>query len=161
MIKLRPLGICFVALLTVTALSTITVWSKQSTYRTYSNARFAYSLEYRGDLFTPQGESDNGDGQKFVSRDRLATILVYGSNNALNETLSGRLEQIAKDLESVTYRKEGKGWFVISGIKSGKVFYQKTVYKAGAFKTFEIEYPASAKPVYDQPTARMSESFRG
>src|SRR5436190_13571117 len=47
-------------------------------YRTYSNARFAYSISYPSDLLVPQGESDNGDGQKFQSKDVRAVMLVYG-----------------------------------------------------------------------------------
>ena len=38
----------------------------------------------------PQGEPDNGDGQKFLARDG-AELVVYGSNNALDESLKNTL----------------------------------------------------------------------
>ena len=35
-------------------------------YHTYHNPRFGYSIAYPKDILYPQGESDNGDGQKFL-----------------------------------------------------------------------------------------------
>ena len=56
------------------------------TYKTYSNARFGYVINYPTDILIPQGEADNGDGQKFISKEKGVIALVYGSNNALDET---------------------------------------------------------------------------
>jgi len=48
-------------------------------WQTYTNVRFAYSICYPADLLAGQGESDNSDGQKFLSRDGSVEVLVYGS----------------------------------------------------------------------------------
>ncbi len=37
-------------------------------YETYYNHRYDYSIDYPKDVLFPQGESDNGDGQKFLSK---------------------------------------------------------------------------------------------
>lgn len=50
----------------------------QSKYKFYNNARFGYSISYPSDLLVPQGEAENGDGQKFLSMDKSAEMLVYG-----------------------------------------------------------------------------------
>src|SRR5437588_5064694 len=58
-----------------------------SDYRTYTNARFGYSISYPASVLVPQGESDNGDGQIFRSRDGHAEMRVFGRYNVQNETL--------------------------------------------------------------------------
>jgi hypothetical protein len=47
-------------------------------YKHYVNARFGFECDYPG-MFVPQGESDNGDGQKFKSKDGKATVSAYGA----------------------------------------------------------------------------------
>jgi hypothetical protein len=138
----------------------------QHTYRTYHNARFDFSIAYPADVLVPQGEPASHDGQKFRSRDGRAEMLVYGSYNALNQTL----RQLYAEETSLTpdhpYRtvfyKTLKGnWFVVSGIEEGRVFYQKTMLAKGIFKTFRIEYDESQKDLYDSLTTQMVRSFWG
>ena len=52
---------------------------QQSTvkYETYYNDRYGFKVEYP-DFLIPQGEADNGDGQKFLSEDQKIQLLVYG-----------------------------------------------------------------------------------
>lgn len=47
-------------------------------YKTYTNERLEYVVEYP-DLLLPQGESENGDGQHFLSQDGKTKMTVYGS----------------------------------------------------------------------------------
>lgn len=55
-------------------------------YETYHNQQYDYSVEYPGFL-VPQGESDNGDGQKFFSLDDRIQLLVY--RDYKNDFLTG------------------------------------------------------------------------
>lgn len=102
-------------------------------YHTYYNPRFGYSIAYPKDILYPQGESDNGDGQKFLSKDADASLIVYGSNNALNQSLEdlyleeSRGGTYENPTKVVTYQVLKNNWFVVSGYNSGKVFYQKTI----------------------------------
>ena len=57
----------------------------QTKYQTYSNARFAYSIDYPTDLLTPQDESQNGDGRVFTAKHGSAELRVWGQYNALFE----------------------------------------------------------------------------
>ena len=36
-------------------------------WQTYTNERFGYQICYPADVFMPQGESDNSDGQRFFA----------------------------------------------------------------------------------------------
>ncbi|MEW6131157.1 MAG: hypothetical protein AB1757_29265 [Acidobacteriota bacterium] len=135
----------------------------QGNYQTYTNARFAYAIAYPADLLIPQGEADNGDGQKFISKDGRAVLLVYGSHNALNQKLKEAFAEASAptDDRQVTYKILRADWFVVSGKAGEKIFYQKTLLKNGVFKTFRIEYDESQKNIYDTVTAKIAKSFKG
>src|SRR5215470_7575220 len=64
--------------------------SDRHNWMTYVNVRFQYAICYPQDLFVPQGEPANSDGQRFLSNKDNAELAVYGSNNALDETLGQR-----------------------------------------------------------------------
>lgn len=132
------------------------------TYKTYSNARFAYSISYPWKLLTPQGEATNGDGQKFLSSDGDVELIVYGSNNALDQSLKDVYDEARGAANSeVTYQILKPGWFVVSGISDGKVFYQKTILRQGVFKTLRLEYKRSVKSTWDPITPKIAASFKG
>jgi hypothetical protein len=136
------------------------------TYKTYSNARYRYSVSYPEGLLIPQGESDNGDGQKFLSKDGRAEMRVFGFHN-----LDGSLEdayqaaQFYKKDEStrhvVTYKVLRKSWFVVSGLLDGRIFYLKTILRGPVFKSFVLEYDESQKAAFDPVVARIAQSFKG
>jgi hypothetical protein len=134
-------------------------------YRTYTNARFAYSVAYPVGILIPQGEAPNGDGQVFRSKDGHAEMRVFGRHNALDETLTSAYESAIKGEDpggrDVSYEVLKGSSFVVSGRQNGKIFYEKTMLKDDIFKTFMIEYDESEKSVYDPITARIARSFVG
>lgn len=133
-------------------------------YENYFNHRFEYSISYPSDLLYPQGEAANHDGQKFLSRDGRALMLVYGQENIQQQTLAQfyREESRSKAHPNrvVTYKVLRGSWFVFSGSESSRIFYQKTWLKNGEFLTFSIEYDASQKSIYDPITATIARSFK-
>ena len=133
--------------------------AQRVTYRTYSNARYGYSIAYPVGLLIPQGESDNGDGQKFVAKDGNATLLVFGSNR-LDRSLEDEF-QAAQENRRVVYKILRRDMFVVSGTENGKIFYQKTLLRGDAFKTFIIEYDEQERALFDPITARIARSFAG
>lgn len=138
---------------------------QQVTYRTYHNARFDYSISYPLKLLIPQGESVNGDGQRFLSRDGKTEMLVYGSHNSMNQSLREVYDESGLTVEHpnrlVTYHVLRTDWFVVSGAENGRVFYQKTMLRNGIFKTFRIEYDEDQKQIFDSITAVIARSFKG
>ena len=159
---MRPTNLKTASLI-VLLLASVCLAQRPLQYKTYRNARFGYSISYPSRLLIPQGESTNGDGQKFASKDGRAELIVYGSNNALDQTL----EQVFDETKGpssdrvVTYQTIKQDWFVVSGTEGGKIFYQKTFLRAGVFKTMRIEYDEQLKGTYDSVTTRLSISFKG
>jgi hypothetical protein len=137
----------------------------QVRYRTYHNARFEYSISYPANILIPQGEAANGDGQRFLSKDGQAEMLVYGAYNSLDQTLREVMEQETSSSEHpdrvITYQVLRADWFVVSGVENGKVFYQKTFLRGGTFKTFRIEYDEGKKRTFDPITTVVARSFKG
>lgn len=157
--------ICFIGLCAAVAVAVgQTAFAiPQNNYKTYTNARFKYSISYPADLLTPQGEAENGDGQIFKEKDSSSVEMrVYGGYNALNETLRGRYEERTRKWSNgVTYKVLRKNWFVVSALVNGKIHYQKTILRGDTFKTFEIEYDAVRGSTYNDVTDRIAKSFKG
>lgn len=146
----------------VSAICPPTFAGQEYDYRTYANARFKYSISYPADLLIPQGEAENGDGQVFREQNGSTELRVYGSYNALNETLRGRFEQLTRKWENgVTYKVLRQDWFVVSAMVNGRIHYQKTILRGDTFKTFEIEYDAVRGSTYNPITTHIAKSFQG
>jgi hypothetical protein len=80
----------------------------------------------------------------------------------LHDTLSKEYAALLKEKgKSVSYKTLGKNFFVISGNRNGKIFYQKTVANGdGAFITFLIEYQASKRTIYDKAVTKIVKSLK-
>ncbi len=139
----------------------------QTKYQTYSNARFAYSIDYPADLLVPQDEAQNGDGRVFKAKRGDAELRVWGQYNALFDTLKkSYLSDLKERGSGVTYKTLLTASYVISGTKDGKIYYQKTILSgtdgdAGAtFATFVIQYNKAEKATWDPVAAKISRSFK-
>ncbi len=137
-------------------------------YATYHNIRFGQVVEYPRDLFPirppPPG---NGDGQIFTSKDGESELSASGRWNidefaTIDEVLTEASEFRTQDGWTVTYRKKGKDWCVLSGTKADRIFYEKLLltHRKKIINTLTIEYPAAAKPLIEPVIPRIAASFR-
>jgi hypothetical protein len=131
-------------------------------WATYANSRFAYSICYPKNLLDPQGESPNGDGQKFLAKDG-AQLLVYGSNNALNESINDVFSRTASRLAGpsgkISYKAVKPAWFVLSGQHDSTIFYAKTLYAKDLIVSFEFTYDSAQSNVYNPVAAKLASCF--
>lgn len=98
-------------------------------FKKYCNARFSFCVSIPKD-FKGLGESENGDGQGFLSKDRNAKISTFGnlSIHGINDLETRYKESL--NSENITYKFRKANFFIISGIeKNGKVFYIKSIQK--------------------------------
>lgn len=132
-------------------------------WNSYANARFLYSIDYPAGILIPQREADNRDGRKFLSRDGHAQMITFGRYALDTDTLQKEYEDAIKgeggQSRIISLKKLKGNWFVVSGSENGKIFYRKTIFNGGAFKTFSIEYDESEKNFYDPITEHISKSF--
>lgn len=133
-----------------------------ATDHTYVNARFGTALTFPDDIFVePQPPSENGDGMSWESKDD-AWLGVWGQYNALEQDEKGLLDFLADDYEQITYSRTGRGFVVISGFDSGRVFYQRTNFGAdGILHTMLMRYPKALKTKYDPLVGPIASSLKG
>ena len=130
---------------------------------TYVNARFCYAVCFPPAVLLPRGESADGDGQAFVSPDGKSKMVVWGSWNALAETVSSRYASERRHLLgcTVTRKKLEPTWFALSGFApDSRLCYDKQILDRNRWLGLWIEYPSSKRARFGALIARISRSLR-
>ena len=124
-------------------------------YGTYANPRFDFSVRFPKDLLTPQGESENGDGNTFLSEDQQTKLSAWGDFLAASSSWKEEYQRqlrFYKDAQ-ITYKVFKKSFFVISGYQGEKIFYYKEllVTENGdeVILAFQMEYPKKDRGKWD------------
>jgi hypothetical protein len=138
----------------------------QTTFNEYCNSRFGFCISYPSN-FKAQGESDNGDGQEFLSMDGKSSLLVYrDGRDVLYESDSECKNQsflsdvTSDDTKKVTYKQMGDRFYVVSGYEGSSIFYQKTIFTNEGMMTAIFTYPTSQKAKYDSYCVKVFETFK-
>lgn len=130
------------------------------TYKLYVNSRYGYRLEVPSD-FRVGRAPENDDGRVLTSPDGKATLTVFGSNNALDQTLAAAMAAAEQEMpEKVAYRQQGKNWFVLSWNHAGRISYRKVFLGPGSLAQFVLVYPASQKQRYQAVVTHLEASFK-
>lgn len=137
--------------------------AKADDWLVYQNDRYGTTIDYPP-IFKMQPPPDADDGRKFKSADG-ADFTVSASYAAIDFTLATYRDFIVKHLDpgsTITYETRGGNWFVISGTRGDRIFYEKHLlsHKGEMNEDFVISYPAALKQTYDPIVARMAKSFR-
>jgi hypothetical protein len=94
-----------------------------------------------------------------------AGLIVYGSNNALDESLKKTLadtgSRLAGPSGKVTYKMLKANLFVVSGQNEQTVFYSKVLYNShdDQFKSFELTYDRSESALYEPLIGYLAACF--
>jgi hypothetical protein len=134
-------------------------------WQRYVNDRFGTAVDVPTDVFRPQPPPENGDGRRFETADGLASLTVFAGYNTGGLNLRELVDAARDDAadERVTYEREGRRWFVISGFRGENVFYRKLILSPDGevAHTLELVYPADEKPFFDPLTTRIANSMSG
>ncbi|MBN9217427.1 MAG: hypothetical protein J0I79_05690 [Mesorhizobium sp.] len=131
---------------------------------TYVNERFGTVCTFPDEIFNDrQPEPENGDGQVWLSADG-ASLTCSGIFNVDNDTPKGFVAEEKTSKEpgyEVTYSKTGKDWAVLSGLKDGKIFYERRLFgRDGVIRTVWIDYPPALKSKYDPLVSAIAGSLK-
>ena len=130
----------FLALLLLTSCSAFAI----NVDHTYTNINYDYSITIPSG-FAGQGESDSGDGQRFVSANGKEVLAVWGGfildGDFLTE-ISGRKNEYAEDW-TLTYKVIKPAWASFSGVKGDQIVYVYAVSscQGDRYAMFDLEYP--------------------
>lgn len=133
-----------------------------ASYRSYVNGRFGTQVEVPTG-WRAEREPDNGGGRKFVSPDGRASITASGAfhvSDDIAEEVDTRLQP--DEGETITYRHKGVRDAVVSGTRSQRIFYRKSILACGdrIWHDVAIEYPAAEKSAYDAMVRHVAGSLR-
>lgn len=139
----------------------------------YSNSRYNYQIEYPKDILFEQREASNIDGSFFKTKQGIEKLRVYGSSNIENETTNEigidikydeELLNYSQNRSTITYKKLGKSFFVISGYENGEIFYLKVIETKdyGGYDAFAyaiLKYNENEKDFYNKVSEYIFKSF--
>ena len=133
------------------------------TYKTYTNKRFGYSIDYPSNLIPGSGGA-NGAGFSFKSADGSVSLGVCGMNNAAFQTTEQHYnDRISRLTVKPSYKHLESNSYTLSWEENGKIFYEYFILGDiyhGAFNEFSFEYPANKKEYYDPIVSRIRSSFK-
>lgn len=135
--------------------------------QTYRNPRFGLSMTYPGSFVLDPGHlTGNDDSARFETLDRQVHAVITALPNTGRETLAelhreAEQDVIANSGGSITYRRRGETWFVITGYVAGRIYYRRTVLtrQSRIIGTLWIEFPPELRPCMDDIVTMMSRSF--
>ena len=144
--------------------ASVTRPARAESWRRYRDPYVGTRIDYP-DRFRPDPTHEQANGARFVSGDG-ATFLVHGRLNAGGRSLAELQSLVLESLgpeERVTYRAQGRNWFVLSGFEGAQILYEKHVLSGGGrfVHTFVLTYPEAQRRAYDAIVTRMSRSFGG
>ncbi|GGD16630.1 hypothetical protein [Aureimonas glaciei] len=115
---------------------------------TYRNERFGTVATFPREAFPEaQPEPVNRDGRAWTGPNG-AELFIYARANRGGETPSTIIADRAAD-DTVTYKKGGKRWVVVSGYRDGKIFYERYIFRGDLVHSVAIRYPERARTRYD------------
>lgn len=129
------------------------------TFTEYQNPRYGFSIRYP-DNFKLSKESANGDGAEFTFKD--GSLIIYGTNNVLNETAKGLYENELKNIDknNIIKKCQEKNYYIISYKEGRYINYLKSVVGEGSINSFKFTYLASKNNIYSDLGDVMSKDFK-
>ncbi len=132
-------------------------------YETYHNLRFDFAVDYPADLLVPQGESDNQDGQKFLSEDGQKEMLVYTTFNfdANDSSVIPVDKAYQEDLQdkNVTKKELEDNYYLIEWKENGKKFQKYALQEYDTYFVIQFEYPEKEEKTMKPIMKHVIESF--
>lgn len=132
-------------------------------FSSYYNERFEFGLDYP-DFLIPQGESDNGDGQKFISDDGLIQMWAY-IDYKMNKTFDGvpsvdEAYEADKNMDNVIKSLEEYNYYYIYGKIDDKTLFAKyTFFHNLNYLVLYFQYPISEDSNMESLIKTVVESF--
>lgn len=135
-------------------------------WQTYVNTKYQFSLNIPEAIFIPDPKAAASEaGRVWVSRDGLARLVASAGNNDSGETpASYRAFVMQRSYvdATVTYAPVRSRWFVLSGVKDDKMFYERITFvcQGGLIYGWQMTYPNEQRHIYDPIVEAIHKSYR-
>lgn len=156
----------FVFAVALASLGAADVWAQGSErWSNYRNERFGYRLSYPSSVFSEQTPSEKADGQTFLTPDGRAKIVVSGVVNDERFSPADYRKTILQEFggyDRMDYSPRGKTWFVLSGFRGDRIYYQKVMFSCGdrVINVLSVTFPTAEKRFFENLVERMEDNFK-
>jgi len=106
------------------------------------------------------GAAQDGAGRRFVTADGRADLTVQSIPNERDASPAAFLAARSPP-SGIIYRRVTPGFFVVSSIRDGRIWYNRCNRAHGAMHCVLINYPAGEKRQWDAIVTRISRSLSG
>lgn len=139
--------------------STPTETAPQTGFKTYTNARYGFRIDYPAD-FIKGNEPTNGDGIGFASPNHEASLRASAGHAITNQSVRDQYEQDLRQVRGqVGYHDCGDTWYVITWSANGNLYYRKTNFKNQIRSEFEFVFPEGKKDIYSPIIDHIESTF--
>jgi hypothetical protein len=133
-------------------------------WETFTSQYSGCSVDYPSYLFTPNQQSEGDGATRFGSGLANAGMVIAGGSNDKNVSIADivRIYLAQVEGESITYRRQERGWAVYSGYRDGLIYYLKATLSDDRQQAcvLELRYPPENKLELDIIVSRISKSLR-
>jgi hypothetical protein len=124
----------------------------------YANSRYGYEIAIPPG-FSGQGESDNGDGQVFLSERGTEELRVFGgylTGGDFSSEMAERQQQDESAGWAITYQASTPKWVSYSGTKAGFILYVRAIARCGdQYALFRLQYSKHDAAALDPVISRL------
>ena len=137
-----------------------TALARADSWSTFRIPETGTSVDIPTSIFTEQAGKPDGYGQQFRSPDGGADLTIQAVRR--QQGVSPAAFLAAKQPPSgIVYKRITPGFFVVSSIKRGKIWYDRCNFTSRYVHCVLINYPASEKRQWDEVVTRISHSLSG
>jgi hypothetical protein len=133
-------------------------------WRTYTDPVHGARALFPSHLFSPAEPEAGEPGVAFLSGDGHARLAFAAWKNSARLTPGAYKKTMLRkgDYSVLTYQPRGRNWFVLSGYRGDKIYYQKVIYscRGSVISAFAISYPTAQRTLFDPVVERMEDHFR-
>jgi hypothetical protein len=140
-----------------------TLAAEAQVFRTYVASSSGTTARVPADWRSqPMKAADTREGQVFVSPSGKSMLAIYTMSTSTRDRAQAADEPAAPD-ERITYRANGRNWFVRSGFKgSDRIFYRKMIFACDGriAHLLAFDYPAAERREHDRLVTVTANSLR-
>ncbi|WP_294359740.1 hypothetical protein [uncultured Clostridium sp.] len=133
---------------------------KYSTYNTYTNERYGFSIEYPLEL-APKEPSSNSDGICFSNIDNTVELIVWGNNNTEGSNAESLYRKdmlyIPKD-NHITWCNDYA--YNLTWNDDKNIYHKYSIVGKGSINTFTFKSPVENRELYEYVIERLDKSFK-
>jgi hypothetical protein len=150
-----------IAFAAIFAVGALVARAESERWNVCSTPKTEYQLHVPASLIHSTAPAATGCAFQTPDGEFNVEAVVQSDAATQNETLDGRMQKEIDLLAgTVTYKKKGDNWFVLSGVTAdGTEYYRKLYTKGSEWVTLRMTYPHAQHKKYDKWVEHIEKTF--